>query len=157
MSDYTVIVSGVERAKAALGAVAGNVQKSLVAAMSRATIDLARYVKEQKLTGQVLNVRTGRLRRSITPKVEEKDDEIVGTVGTNVRYARTHEFGFKGVVQVKAHERKIKGKPIMVRAHARNMDIPARPFLNPSLQERWPTYKDWLGKAVDGGSRGARA
>lgn len=48
-------------------------------------------VKNNYLTGQVLHVRTGRLRRSITSSTE--NGGFTGVVGTNVEYARIQEFG----------------------------------------------------------------
>ena len=40
-----------------------------------------------------LNVRSGRLRASITKKVVKSGRKFVGTIGTNVVYARIHEEG----------------------------------------------------------------
>lgn len=48
---------------------------------------------------------TGRLRQSITSKVEGGNGRIVGRVGSNVKYAAYHEFGFHGTVNVRAHTR----------------------------------------------------
>lgn len=57
------------------------------------TIMVQRYVKESKLSGQVLKTRTGTLRRSINQRVVDLPAAIVGIVGTNVKYAGIHEFG----------------------------------------------------------------
>ncbi|MFN3599516.1 MAG: phage virion morphogenesis protein [Aquificaceae bacterium] len=70
--------------------------------------------------GKILQL-SGRLASSISMSYS-KDSAIVGT---NVKYASTHQFGFQGLVSVRTHER--KGKP--VKAHPRKMNIPARPFL----------------------------
>jgi len=40
-----------------------------------------------------LNVRSGRLRSSIAVKISTNGLRTVGTIGTNVIYARTHEYG----------------------------------------------------------------
>lgn len=50
----------------------------------RSTLKLLVKVKREKLSGQVLNVRTGRLRRSITQKVIDLSNGVTGIVGTNV-------------------------------------------------------------------------
>lgn len=131
-----------------LTALQSRINARLRDAITRATFDLVAYVKANKLSDQVLRVRTGRLRRSITGRVETENGQPVGIVGTKVSYARVHELGFKGRVQVKAHKRSIKGKAVMVRAHGRNVDIPKRPFLVPSLAERMPAYKGWMAQAV---------
>lgn len=147
-------VTGVDAAMATLRERSANIVTTLTKSMARATIDLVAYIKGSKLSDQVLRVRTGRLRRSITQRVEDTDGKIVGITGTNVSYARAHELGFKGTVQVKAYTRTVKGASFPVRSHKRNLDIKARPFLAPSLQERFPKYEQQFAKAVEEGSRG---
>lgn len=70
------------------------------ASMGRIVLKLARKIKEEKLSGQVLKTRTGSLRRSISASVEQGATAITGIVGTNKIYARAHEFG----VTTKAHD-----------------------------------------------------
>lgn len=95
--------------------------------------------KQLKLSGQVLKVRTGRLLRSINTRMTEKPGEVSGTVGTNVEYARIHEFGFHGNVNVKEHLRLSKnGFRLPVRAHIRRVDLPERSFLRSSLRDLRP-------------------
>lgn len=52
-----------------------------------------------------LDVRTTRLRNSISSKVTSTGNRITGQIGTNVPYARFHELGFRGTVNVSAHTR----------------------------------------------------
>lgn len=84
--------------------------------------------------GQILRD-TSRLRNSITYRLGG-DDTIL--VGTNVAYARTHQFGFTGNQAVQAHVRLITqafGKKLKfpvyqsVGPHTRYMSIKARRFL----------------------------
>jgi phage gpG-like protein len=112
--------------------------------IGRLTLTLLRNVKANKLSGQVLNVRTGRLRRSINQRMEGLNTEkVAGYVGTNVVYARPHEYGFKGNVPVKAHLRNIKtafGKSIspvtvQVQGYTRKVDTPEKSFLRSALAE----------------------
>lgn len=56
---------------------------------------LLAHVKADKLSDQVLHVRTGRLRRSINLQMTDNGSEVIASVGTNVVYARIHEFGGK--------------------------------------------------------------
>jgi phage gpG-like protein len=118
----------------------GEIQKGI----GRVALKLLTRVKAQKLTGQALNVRTGRLRRSITQRIEASADEISGIVGTNVDYAAVHEYGFKGTVSVKQHLRLVKeafGRPLKypvwstVRAHSANVNMPERSFLRSALAD----------------------
>ena len=117
------------------------------------TLQLTAKVKADKLSGQVLNVRTGRLRRSIHPEVIESPGRITGIVGTNVVYAGRHEFG--GTVQVKEHLRTIKqawGRPlkepktITVKAH--NVNVKERSFLRSSLKEMEDQFYQGVDSAV---------
>lgn len=106
-------------------------------------VKLTRKVQQEKLRGQVLKWKTGRLNNSINFDVSSSDTQIQGVVSTPVEYAPIHEYGFKGSVDVKAHLREIKkafGRPIPpkeieVRAHARMMNLPERSFLRSALRE----------------------
>ena len=110
------------------------------------TLKLQRTIQEDMLTGQRLNVQSGRLRGSVSSKVEEDKDWIEGTVGAGgalVPYAFAHEFGLKGAMVIKAHLRMIKkvfGQPItprqvMIKAHSRKVDMKERRFMRDSLDE----------------------
>lgn len=128
--------------------------------IGRLTLRLQRQVK-QKLSGEVLKVRTGRLRRSITNRVESAGGVVSGIVGTNVSYGKTHEFGFEGEISVKEHLRQIRehgrfslksvkgqelgiwqlkrgkltGQTATVKAHTRRVKLPKRSFLRSALEE----------------------
>jgi len=104
--------------------------------IARACLLVQRETKESKLTGQVLNVRSGRLRRSINMRITEEPDQVTGIVGTNVSYARAHEFGFDGTVNVREHLRRtVSGKFAIVHSHGRHMHLPERSFLRSALKD----------------------
>lgn len=138
------------RGEALLARIEGAEQRlreGLRRAVLRLAIEAQGKVKAEKLTGQVLHVRTGTLRRSINQRVTETPDGVHASVGTNVEYARIHEYGFAGPVSVKAHtqlRKAVFGKAltnprrIAIRAHSRNVKMPARPFLRPVLDEMAP-------------------
>lgn len=108
----------------------------LRAAISKLTLKLQREVVQNKLTGQALNVRTGTLRRSIGQRVSEEGASVVGLVSTNLSYAKAHEYGFTGSVQVKEHlSRSRLGNSFTVQAHSMKMDIKERSFLRSALAE----------------------
>lgn len=116
----------------------------------RAAVDIERLILEalikRKLSGEVLNVVTGKLRRSIHSFVEAEGDRISGVVAQSgdVKYGRRWEFGFTGDEVVQAHVRTISQafghaiapREVEVRAFTRHVDQPARPFMRPSLAER---------------------
>lgn len=93
MSDFTFDVQGVPQVSRNLQKLGDDASEALFNALRRVTLELAGYVKEKKLTGQVLNVVTGRLRNSITPEVRKQPALLQGTVGTRVFYGRIHELG----------------------------------------------------------------
>jgi phage gpG-like protein len=131
--------------------------------ITRLTINLQRYVKAEKLSGQALKVKTGTLRRSINQSVSDNGTSIVGRVGTNLAYGRAHEYGFHGAVTVKAHLRNITqafGRSITptevtVRTFTRNMNLPERSFLRTALAELTASgaLQTQLAAAVVKGSR----
>lgn len=129
---------------------------ALRVALERCALELLTRAKE-KLGGPVLKVKTGRLRRSITYKVDDSPSgSVSATVGTNVVYAARHEFGFRGEETVRAHLRKIKtafGKPITpttiaVASHTRIANTPERSFLRSSLKELRPSFVTRIEKAI---------
>lgn len=110
------------------------------AAVEREAINLVRYVKSQKLHGQVLNIKTNRLNSSIVHKMSQDGETVTAVVGTNVKYARFWELGFDRKVGAGARggPRSITGKALITyfAKHPPAMkNFPARPFLQPSLEE----------------------
>lgn len=79
-----------------------------------------------------LQSRTDNLRRSINTAVVEKGNEVVGTIGTPVKYGAIHELG--GIIKP------IKGKYLKFAINGqwksvRQVKMPARPYLRPSITE----------------------
>lgn len=68
-----------------------------------------------------LDVRTSRLRNSISTEVIAGGKKLTGRIGSNVAYAAFHEFGFHGDIRVPAHHRVHRvwnaktGKPMEIR------------------------------------------
>lgn len=131
-------------------------------AVHRQTLALAAYVKAEKLSGQVLKNRTGTLRRKINAKFAGNATYVEGRVGAgNLPYAAAQEYGFDGVVNVKAHLRTITqafGRELAapmtvdVAAHQARMHLPERSFLRSGLRDRTPAIaadlEDAIRKAV---------
>ena len=140
MSDYRV---GVD---VDFNEVNDRVRAEIRRTVNALTLKLQRMIQEDMLTGQRLNVQSGRLRGSVSSKVEEGNGWIEGTVGAGgalVPYAFAHEFGLKGSLAIKAHLRTIKkafGQPItprqvMIKAHSRSVNMRERRFMRDSLDE----------------------
>ena len=81
-----------------------------------------------------LNVRTGHLRRSITSRVEDKGDAVVGSIGSAIVYSRINELG--GTIRPKVQ----KYLKFQIDGHwvsKKKVTIPARPYLKPSIEENF--------------------
>jgi len=100
--------------------------------------DGAAWKKSNKPTGQTL-IDKGLLLRSISDRPPEAN---AVEWGSNRSYARVHQLGFNGPVQVPTHVRRfthIFGRPAngvaTVKAHTRRMKMPARPYLGVNSQD----------------------
>ena len=142
-----------------LQAIEPKVHDSLLATITRLSIQLQANIKSQKLSGQVLNTRTGTLRRSINQRVEDTTKSITGIVGIGKdaqKYGVMHEFGLRKVERVSAHLRKIKqafGRPIPpmtinVSGHSRAVNYPERSFMRTALADMKGEIMAELSKAV---------
>jgi len=156
----TGFVTGDDRVIANFKAITPRVMLEIQKTTTSLAAELAGYIQRNKLSGQVLKNRTGRLRRSITFEAKNRADSSTATVGTNVEYAHTHEHGFQGTVSVKEHLRMQKvawGKPmknpheVTVRAHDMKMNIPGKRFLRGSLEENAGHIRDEYRRAVSRG------
>jgi phage gpG-like protein len=112
-------------------------------AIAQLGLDLQNDVQQNKLSGEVLRLRSGSLRQSITVQVDQNDTATTATVSSDLAYAAVQEYGFTGTVNVRAGLRQIKeafGRPIAaktigIRAYSRRMDLPARSFLGSALDD----------------------
>lgn len=80
-----------------LDAMPASVAASLLRKVWELALKLKNYIQREKLSGQVLNRKTGRLMRSIDAKVEQTVKAIFGIVfqSSDVPYGAIHEFGGK--------------------------------------------------------------
>lgn len=159
--NITATIIGDEKVTERLAALPDRIIPAVSARLQAAAYQLEADVKANKLTGQVLHVRTGRLRRSIhAADVKVSDGKISTTVGTNVEYAARHEYGFHGEETVKAHVRHMTqawGKQLRepltvnVRSFSRKVDYDARSFLRSQLREDAQMIRDAIRKGVQEG------
>lgn len=141
MSTIRAEIVGDEKLIAQFNQVYPTLQGELEKATARAALRLLRHVKEDKLSDQVLHVRSGRLRRSITMRVEQDGKTTTGWVGTNVVYARRLEYGFTGTESVRAFMRRATGgkkkdaRSVPVRAFTRKANTKEYRFLRGSYDD----------------------
>jgi len=122
----------------------------------RATVALARCIGTEKLSGQVLNVRSGALRSAVMSgaQCDTADSTLEGRIGAGgvPWYGALQENGgtFTG-------QRKLKKPPHLLRRQLGErvltgspygIHFPARPFMRPSLQEQRGMIVEELAKAM---------
>lgn len=101
-------------------------------AMRRATEYVRGYIVKNKLSGQILKRKTGRLAGSIATAQEIRGQDVIGKVGSNLKYARIHELG--GVIRPKNFRFLhfvVNGQEVF----AKKVTIPKRPYIKPSIEE----------------------
>ena len=143
--NFSIEIQGDEAVISRFDELPPKLRAALTKKISYLTLYLENYIKTEKLSGQVLNVVTGRLRRSIYSKVTQTGDNVIGEVASSgdVKYAAIHEFGFDGDELVREHTREIKQafgkaiepKTVVVREHTRHMVMPERSFMRSSFRD----------------------
>jgi hypothetical protein len=141
---------GDEKVLAKLRDIPVSINSGLLKAITKLGIDLQHKVQQDELTGQKLVARSGSLKSSIDLQVDQSATAVTSSVFTDSVYARAHEYGFAGTVNVRASLRRITeafGRPIPdkiinVRAYSRKMDLPERSFLRSALEEMAPAIRD---------------
>lgn len=110
------------------------------------------HIQQTKLTAagpKFLNVQSGRLRRSVRPSLATVNgNAIKSSIGSNLGYARAHEFGAKAH-KIIAKGRALKFKPkgggggkggFIFRKSANIPALPARAPISTGIIERTPFY-----------------
>lgn len=157
---------GEEAAIAKLTSMPDPILARVRAAVERLSIKLQRLVIADKLSGQVLHVRTGTLRRSITERVTQAGGSVTGIVGTNVKYAHIQEYGGKTSPHViEAKRAKALAFPgsgpgakdgLIFRRSVNHPGsrMPERSFLRASLRDMRDEIKQEITNAAQQGARG---
>lgn len=152
MIEFTVDSSQVEEY---IGTRGDLIIAALRSELTGQTNNLLSYIKDDKLSGQVLNQRSGNLKNSGFTEVTETAETMLGTdnFGRTAPYAQIHEFG--GNISIPEVTGKLmvferNGETIFTRRHkAFVVRIPARPYAEPSLEEMSPEIIAGLQGAVD--------
>lgn len=119
------------------------VRRALLKKISALAVQLADRVR-RKLSGEVLNVRTGNLRASIFEDVQQTSTSVIGRVASSgdVKYAGIHEYGgtipAHEVIPTKARALAfvMGGKQVFFRrVTIPDVQMPERSFLRSSLLE----------------------
>jgi phage gpG-like protein len=152
-----ITLVGTQELMARLDRMPAAVRSILETKMREIAIQLQTHVQRDKLSGQVLNVVTGALRRSITQTVSSFGDTVVAEVFSagDVKYAGIHEYG--GQTQphdiypksADALHFMIGGQEIFAKVvHHPGSRMPERSFLRSALGDMAPTIAEEIQQAV---------
>jgi phage gpG-like protein len=143
-------------ASAALAAMPDRVRQALSSKIDMLAVALQAKI-QQKLSGGVLNARTGALARSIVATVDDTGADISVRIGPSgdIKYAAIHEFG--GIIppheivpnKAKALAFAVGGKQLFAkRVNLPAVTMPERSYLRSSLAEMAGEIAEGLGEAV---------
>ena len=130
----------------------GNLRQGLARTITKLELQLVALVK-RKLSGEVLQVRSGRLRNSITGHVQESATGVIATVSSEgVPYAPIQEFGVPHSWEIRPKTARalafeVGGQTIFA-ARVMHPPLPARSFMAASLREMEPIIKAELEATV---------
>ena len=150
-------VTGQDNVVRVMVAVGTGARARLLEVMAVVGLDIQQYVQTKKLSGQVLNRRTGRLRNSINQRVTSDASSVSSQVGTGVAYAAAHEYGARRNVVVSAYHRMQTmafGHPmknpreVLVNQHSSFINLPERSFLRSALKEKAPDEIERIRKSM---------
>jgi len=140
-----ITVTGDRETIVKLDKVSAALHAQLLNVTKKYAVNLQQHVKGDKLSGQVLNRRSGALSSSIKLAVDDTGSSVYGRVFSSgdVKYAAFWEFGFHGTEQVSPHERIVshvfgrKVTPLaqQVKGYSRKVDQAPRSFMRSALAD----------------------
>ena len=77
------------------------VNEGLARAVAKLGTGLQSRIRQDKLSGQVLKIRSGALKASIEVATHRSAAAVTATVSTDLDYAAAQEYGFSGTVSVR--------------------------------------------------------
>lgn len=149
MSSFTLKVIGAKAILDRFRKASSNVKTDTSRNLLKAAALIQRTAK-RKVSGPVLNVRTGQLRRSIIVRKRGSGVNTVVTVGPQVKYGGAHEFGAQIPARFPKRAKALRfeiGGRIIFAKRAAGFKLKARPFMRPSLQENLEAVTRLIGRA----------
>lgn len=141
----TAQVLGAEKVQARFDLDAAQAVPRLIRGVQTAGLGLLRLAK-QKVSGDVLDVRTGRGRRSLNEETKVDGTSVTSTVGTPVGYMGNWERGFSRAVGPGSRGGQVT--PKHGRPGISTKTFQPRSFLVSSLNEMRPRIAEQLAKAM---------
>jgi phage gpG-like protein len=137
------------------------VRKALLKKVTTLAFRLESKIKRDKLSGQVLGVRSGKLRAGIFSKATQSGDRTEGMAASagDVKYAGVHEFG--GTINIPEITAKGKALAFMQggkmafykKVAAHTITMPERSFMRSSLADMRDQIIREMTEAVQQGTR----
>jgi phage gpG-like protein len=137
-------------------AMPSKIRSALLRKVTALALMLEAKVKDEKLSGQVLNVRSGALRRSIFNEVTDTATEVTGKVASSgdIKYASVHEYG--GTINIPEITAKGKALAFMMggkqvffkKVAAHTVTMPERSFMRSSLKDMESQIREGLTQTV---------
>ena len=95
MTNVTFRINGLSELTDRLAGVPEEVHKAIIQKLQAAASHVSKYIKDEKLSGQVLKARSGRLRASIYGRVYDSRSQVTMQIGSrgDVPYAAIQEYG----------------------------------------------------------------
>ena len=147
----TAKIIGTEEVVARIGKLGPSLRAELKTYCTAFAINTVGYVRSEKLSGQVLHHRKGRLKDSINFKVKDTGGKIVSVIGTNVEYAKIHEYGgqTKPHVILPRHAKALHffmgGQEVFTRkVDHPGSRMPERSFLRSTLADKKEEFREGL-------------
>lgn len=150
-------IIGAQRVITALGDTPVKVNAAVKSSLDAFATELAGYIKAEKLSGDPLHRRSGRLSASVHPVTEQTGTTMTGGAGggAGVPYAQIHEFG--GLIP--AHQVVVRNAKALsftvdgIRRFAKTVQIPdvhmpERSYMRSAFEERAPSGIEQLRAAV---------
>jgi hypothetical protein len=137
---------------AKLAAMPEGMRAGLARAITRLSLEGERLSK-QKLSGEVLNVRTGALRSGVHAlPTTSSSTEVKGGWGSSVWYGKLHEMGVPHSWEIRPKSARVLAFEIGGRTifamHVTHPPLPERSFMRSALREMQPRIQSEIEAAV---------
>ena len=151
---FTATLVGDRELIAKLESMPNRVHEELLKACDSLTVRITEYIRHDKLEGQVLKHKSGKLWQSIQGVTEDRGTAVYGMVFSagDIKYPALHEYG----QEVREHTRRVTAvfgeRPkFPVWANVRAFKMPERSFMRSALADKQDEITDGLTAAVNRG------
>jgi len=146
MLKTQTIVRGAKEIAAKFERAAREEERTIRLSMQKSLRLVQNSAKLHLTGGNPLNVRSGRLRRSVQTDIRGSGRQMEGRVGTNIIYGPVHEYG--ATIQAKGGYMVFQHKGHWF--HVKRVTIPKRPWLEPAFTSNTERINYYFGHDVTG-------